>query len=233
MYEFRHELGGGGMSRVFVAYERALDREIVIKVLPPELAATVSAERFAREVHVAAKLQHPNVVPVLTTGEAAGLPYFTMPLVHGESLADRLARGPVPRPEAVAMLRDVARGLAHAHEHGIVHRDIKPQNILITGGMAVVTDFGIAKAIALSKTAGDVEVPGLTVTGSSLGTPAYIAPEQAAGDNVDQRADIYAWGLVAYELLAGHHPFAHHSTAQRLIAAQIAETTRTDLRGTS
>jgi serine/threonine-protein kinase len=222
-YDIQRELGGGGMSRVFVAHERALDREVVVKVLPPELAATVSAERFAREVHVAAKLQHPNIVPVHSAGDAAGVPYFTMPLIHGESLADRLARGPVPLAEAVSILRDVARALAYAHEHGIVHRDVKPQNILITGGLAVVTDFGIAKAIALSKTAGDLAAPSLTATGSGLGTPAYIAPEQAVGDTVDRRADIYSWGIVAYELLTGANPFSHRTTAQQLVSAHIAE----------
>jgi serine/threonine-protein kinase len=219
-YTLERELGGGGMARVFVADEAALGRKVVVKVLPPELAAEVSAERFAREIRVAASLQHPNIVPVLSTGVADDVPYYTMPFVRGESLRARLAHGALPSGEAVSVLRDVGRALAHAHAEGVVHRDIKPENVLLSGGAAVVTDFGIAKAVSLSRTA-----PGTTLThaGTALGTPAYMAPEQVAGDEVDARADLYAWGVMAYELLAGGHPFANRTTGQQLLAAHLTE----------
>jgi serine/threonine-protein kinase len=152
-YTLERELGGGGMSRVFVAREEALAREVVVKVLAPELAAGLSAERFAREIKLAAALQDPHIVPVHTAGVTTeGLPYYTMPFVRGESLRTRLARGPVALGEATVILRDVAAALEYAHERGIVHRDIKPENVLLSGRTAVVTDFGIAKALAASKT---------------------------------------------------------------------------------
>jgi serine/threonine-protein kinase len=225
-YRVERELGGGGMSRVFVAEEMRFHRRVVIKVLPPDLAAELSAERFEREIALAAGLQQANIVPVITAGEVGGLPWYSMPYIEGESLRARLSTGEkTPRAlalgEAVHVLADVAKALAHAHERGIVHRDIKPENVLLSGGTAVVTDFGIAKALAASKT----HAPGGTLTqiGMSLGTPAYMAPEQAVGDPVDHRADIYAWGVLAYELLAGRHPFAGKTGAQQLIAAHIAE----------
>ncbi|MGE5101699.1 MAG: serine/threonine-protein kinase, partial [Deltaproteobacteria bacterium] len=154
-YTISRELGGGGMSRVLVARDTALRRDVVIKVLPPELVAGVNVERFRREILVAAGLQHPHIVPVLAAGEMDGLPWFTMPFVEGESLRQRLTRGPLPINEAIGILREVAKALAYAHERGVVHRDIKPDNVLITGGTAVVTDFGIAKALSASRTAGD------------------------------------------------------------------------------
>ena len=220
-YVIERELGGGGMSRVFVADETRFHRRVVIKLLSPELAAGLSAERFEREIALAAGLQQANIVPVLSAGEAGGLPWYSMPFIEGETLRARMERGRVPVEEGVAILRDVARALAYAHEHGVVHRDIKPENILLSGGAAVVTDFGIAKAVTASRK----EAPGgtLTVVGTSVGTPAYMAPEQAAGDDVDQRADIYSWGVLAYELLAGSHPFAGRKGAQQLMAAHIAE----------
>lgn len=221
-YRIEHELGGGGMSRVFRARDNVLDRDVVIKVLTPELAEGLSAERFEREVRLVAQLQHPHIVPVITAGVADGLPYYIMPFVAGESLRARMASGaPLALPVSVKLLADVARALDYAHRRGIIHRDIKPENILLSDGIAVVTDFGIAKAINAAKT----QAPGGTLTqiGTSLGTPAYMAPEQAVGDPVDARSDIYAWGVVAYELLAGAHPFAGKATAQQLIAAQIAE----------
>ena len=188
------------MSRVFVAEETALRRKVVVKVLPPELTAGVNVERFNREILLAAKLQHPHIVPVLTAGETQGLPYYTMPLVEGESLRGRLARAnALSITEAVSLLKDVARALAYAHEHGIVHRDIKPDNVLITGGSATVTDFGIAKAISASRTQGAAET--LTQIGTSIGTPTYMSPEQAAGDpDTDHRTDIYSFGCMAYEM---------------------------------
>src|SRR5688572_30148123 len=212
-YTLERELGGGGMSRVFVANERKLGRRVVIKVLTPELAATLSTERFQREIQVAASLQQANIVPVLTAGEADGMPWFTMPFVEGESLRARLTRGPLSEREAISVLRDVARALIYAHERGIVHRDIKPDNVLISGEAAVVTDFGIAKAISAARTNGDRNATGITQVGTSLGTPAYMAPEQAAGDpDMDHRADIYAFGCLAFELLAGRPPFTDTST---------------------
>jgi eukaryotic-like serine/threonine-protein kinase len=228
-YTLERELGGGGMSRVFVARENALGREVVVKVLAPELSAAVSADRFAREIATAARLQQANIVPVLTAGASAGVPYYTMPFVKGESLRTLLARGTVlSMHDRLNVLRDVARALAYAHGEGVVHRDIKPDNILLSAGTAVVTDFGIAKAISAARTQDGAPAPAndgtLTQAGSSIGTPAYMAPEQAVGDAVDLRADLYAWGVVAYELLSGAHPFAGKAGAAQLIAAHIAET---------
>ena len=220
-YTLDRELGGGGMSRVFVAEDATLGRQVVVKVLSPDLAAGLNVERFRREIQVAAKLQHPQIVPVLTTGETDGLPYYTMPYVAGQSLRARVAAGPLGIGEVVSVLRDVARALAFAHKQGVVHRDIKPENVLLSEGSAAVTDFGIAKALAASKT----DAPGATLTqvGTSLGTPAYMAPEQVAGDpNTDHRADLYAFGCMAYELLAGRPPFVG-ATPQKVLAAHLAE----------
>ena len=227
-YTIERELGGGGMSRVFVAQETQLGRTVVIKVISAGFAEGLSVDRFAREVQLAARLQQANIVPVLSAGTAGTVPYYTMPFVRGMSLRHRMATGrPVPASEAISVLRDVARALAYAHAEGVVHRDIKPDNILLSGGAAVVTDFGIAKAISLSRThAGEVaiDITGLTQAGTSLGTPAYMAPEQALGDtSVDQRADLYSWGVVAWELLGGEHPFAGRTTMQAMIAAHVTE----------
>ena len=221
-YRIERELGGGGMSRVFLAEEIALGRQVVLKVLPPEIAEILSADRFTREVKVAARLQHPHIVPLLAAGEAGGLLYYTMPFIEGESLRAKVARGgALPIPEAVRLLRDTADALASAHARGVVHRDIKPDNILISQGHAVVTDFGIAKA--LTEAGGGT---GATATGVVLGTPAYMAPEQASADpHADHRADLYALGVVAYELLAGEPPFAG-ATAQAVIAAHVTRAAR-------
>ncbi len=223
-YVIERELGGGGMSRTYVATERTLNRRVVIKVLAPELLAGVSVERFNREILLAARLQHPHIVPVLGAGDADGLPWFTMPYVEGESVRARLAHGPLPIGEVISVLRDVARALAFAHANGVVHRDIKPDNVLLAAGSATVTDFGIAKAISASRTA----APGgtLTVAGTSIGTPTYMAPEQCAGDpSTDHRADFYSFGVLAYELLCGKPPF-HSMTPSRLLAAQMSERPR-------
>jgi len=226
-YTLARELGGGGMSRVFVARDNALGRDVVVKVLVPELAAGVSAERFTREVKLAARLQQANIVPLLAAGESAGVPYYTMPFVRGESLRARLASGVLmPLSDAVNILRDVARALAYAHAEGVVHRDIKPDNILLSGAAAVVTDFGIAKALSASLTQEFARVTtSLTQLGHAIGTPAYMAPEQSAGDpDTDQRADVYAWGVIAWEVLSGRHPFAERTTPHAMLAAHVGET---------
>src|SRR5688572_32991361 len=221
-YILEQELGGGGMSQVFVAEEVAFGRKVVVKVLPPGRTGDVNIERFKREIQVAARLQHAHIVPVLTAGETNGLPFYTMPFVDGESLRGRLAKGPLSTAETVNILRDVARALAYAHERGVVHRDIKPDNVMVAGGSAVVTDFGIAKAISASRT--DTPDATLTQVGTSLGTPAYMAPEQAAGDPAtDHRADLYAFGCMAYEMLAGEPPFVEKSP-QQLLAAHMSKT---------
>jgi eukaryotic-like serine/threonine-protein kinase len=228
-YRFERELGRGGMSRVFLAHERTLARDVVVKVLPPEMAAEVSVERFQREIQVAAKLNHPHIVPVLAAGDAQGLPFLVMPYIAGETLRARLTReGELPIPEAIRLLRDTAAALDHAHRSGIAHRDIKPENILLTGGAAIVADFGVAKALAAAVAEHEgVDTPRtLTSVGVALGTPAYMAPEQAAADpNTDHRADIYSWGVVAYEMLAGIPPFSGRSP-QALFAAHMAEPVR-------
>jgi eukaryotic-like serine/threonine-protein kinase len=222
-YVLERELGGGGMSKVFLADELRLGRKVVVKVLSPELAAGISAERFEREIRLAASLQQANIVPLLSTGDTDGLPFYTMPFVEGESLRARLAHQPALQIlDIVRILGDVSRALQYAHERGVVHRDIKPDNVLLSGGTAVVTDFGIAKALSASRTGGAGAT--LTQLGTSMGTPAYMAPEQAVGDpDTDARADIYALGCMAYELLAGHPPF-HDRSPQRVLAAQISET---------
>ncbi len=215
------ELGGGGMSRVFVAQEVRLSRKVAIKVLSPELVQGLNAERFEREILLAASLQQANIVGVLAAGEVDGLPYFTMPFVEGESLRSRITVQGMPIADVLAILRDVTKALAYAHARGIVHRDIKPDNVLLSGGTAMVTDFGIAKAISASRSATGAT---LTSVGSSIGTPAYMAPEQVAGDpNIDHRVDLYALGCMAYELLTGGSPFGDR-TPQKMLAAHLSET---------
>jgi tetratricopeptide (TPR) repeat protein len=216
-YRIERELGGGGMSHVFLARETALGRSVVVKVLPPETAAGVNIERFRREIQLAASLQHPHIVPVLAAGQSGDILYYTMPLVEGESLRAKLARdGEMPVSDAVRVLRDVVDALAYAHARGVVHRDIKPDNVLITGGHAVVTDFGVAKAMSASSGSSS-----LTSLGVALGTPAYMSPEQAAADpHVDHRADLYAVGAMAYEMLCGRPPFSGMSP-QQVLAAHV------------
>ncbi|MGH7586882.1 MAG: protein kinase domain-containing protein, partial [Gemmatimonadales bacterium] len=218
-YRIERELGGGGMSRVFLAEEARLGRKVVVKVLPPGMSAAVQTERFEREIQLAASLQHPHIVPLLTAGAAGDLLYYVMPFIEGESLDAKLAReGALPVPEAVRILRDVVDALAYSHGRGVIHRDIKPANVMLSGRHAMVTDFGVAKAVtASSQGAGS-----LTSLGIALGTPAYMAPEQAAADpNVDHRADLYAIGAVAYEMLAGRKPY-EAPTPQAMLAAHVS-----------
>ena len=238
-YRIDDELLGGGMSRVFAATEHALGRKVVIKVLPPELSAGVNRERFQREIQVAAQLQHPHIVPLLSAGRVGGgadsgavdttpgraadassesdLLYYTMPFIEGESLrAAIVRRGRLPVREVVRILHDVVEALAYAHGRGVVHRDIKPGNILTIGSHALVTDFGVAKALSAA-----MPVSGMTSAGMAIGTPAYMAPEQLAADPAaDHRIDIYALGLLAYELLSGQSPFVGTSP-QQTMAAQL------------
>jgi len=218
-YRVEKELGGGGMSRVFVAEETRLARKVVIKVLPPDLALEMRIDRFNREIQLSASLQHPHIVPLLAAGGYEDLLYYTMPFVEGEALRTRLSRaGELPVKDAVRILKDVADALAYAHARGVVHRDIKPDNVLLSGNHAVVADFGVAKAVSQAKTES-----GLTSVGVALGTPAYMAPEQAAGDpNIDHRADIYAFGAMAYEMLTGRSPFAGLAPHQ-MLAAHVTE----------
>ncbi len=218
-YTIERELPRGGMSRVFVAVEQALQRRVVIKVLSPELAASLSAERFKREIAWAARLQHPHIVPLLSSGQARSHLFYTMPMVDGDSLRERMNR---ERPMAFAdicrILEDVAGALAYAHDERIAHRDIKPENIMFFHGRAVVLDFGIGKALLNSATA-ETEILRITQTGMSLGTPMYIAPEQARGEaGLDHRADLYALGVVAYEMITGHPPFTGKCPAEILDA---------------
>jgi serine/threonine protein kinase/tetratricopeptide (TPR) repeat protein len=218
-YRLEHELPGG-MSRVFVAEELALARKVVIKVMPPETAAAVNVARFRREIQLAASLQHPHIVPLLSAGSRGDLLYYVMPLIEGESLRAKLLKsGELPVSDVAWILRDSALALAYAHSHGVVHRDIKPDNILLTGKFAVVADFGVAKAV--SEAANESNI---TSAGVALGTPTYMAPEQASADpNTDHRADIYALGVVGYELLTGAPPFTGTSP-QMILAAQVTRT---------
>jgi hypothetical protein len=220
-YRVDEELKGGGMSRLFMATDLALNRKVVIKILPPELTSDMMAARFKREAEVTAHLQHPHILPIITAGLKNGLLYYIMPFIHGESLRERLKRdGKLPTDQAISILCEVASALAYAHRQGVIHRDIKPENILLEDGQAVLADFGIAAALA-----GPHHVSGerLTRTGMSIGTVGYMAPEQSlGGSDVDSRADIYALGVVAYEMLAGVQPFVGAST-QAVLAAHLTK----------
>jgi serine/threonine protein kinase len=218
-YRVERELGQGGMATVYLAEDLKHHRRVALKVLRPELAATLGADRFFQEIEVAAKLQHPHILPLHDSGEAGGFLYYVMPFVDGESLRGRLARGgELPIHDAVRILAEVADALAYAHGHSVVHRDIKPDNVLLSGRHALVTDFGVAKAV--SEATGRQQ---LTTAGVALGTPAYMAPEQAAADpTIDHRVDIYALGVMGYELLTGRPPFVRASS-QEILAAHITQ----------
>ena len=202
-YDVRHEVGRGGMATVYLAQDLKHDRQVAIKVLRPALAADLGPERFVREIEISAKLTHPHILPLFDSGEAAGFLYYVMPYVEGESLRERLGReGKLPVEEAIRLTDQIASALAYAHERGVVHRDIKPANILLAGDQAVVADFGIARALEAAST------ESLTGTGMAVGTPAYMSPEQALGEQaVDARTDVYALGCVVYEMLSGESLF--------------------------
>ena len=218
-YAIESELGSGGMATVYLAEDLKHRRKVAVKVLRPNLAAALGPQRFLQEIEIAAQLQHPNILPLYDSGEADGFLFYVMPHIEGASLRDKLAReGELPIADAVRIMRDVVDALTEAHEHGVVHRDIKPENILLRGRHALVTDFGVAKAV--SEATGREQ---LTTAGVALGTPAYMAPEQASADpHLDQRVDIYAVGCVAYELLTGR-PVFMGTTPQMVLAAHMTE----------
>ena len=217
-YRLERELGAGGMATVYLAHDLKHDRDVAIKVLREDLAASLGKERFLREIQLAAKLSHPHILPLFDSGEVRGMLFYVMPNVSGQSLRDRLARDRMlPVAEAVRIAIEVAGALDHAHRHGVIHRDIKPENIMFQDGHALVADFGIGKAVS------DVVGNTLTQMGTSVGTPAYMSPEQAVGDEVDGRTDIYSLGCVLYEMLAGEPPFTG-PTVQAVIAKRFVQT---------
>jgi serine/threonine-protein kinase len=220
-YRLGPQIGAGGMATVYRARDLRHERDVAVKVMHPDLSAHTAAERFLREIRIAANLTHPHIVPVYDSGSAEGQLYFVMPLIHGESLRGRLERdGQLPLDDALTYARDVAEALAYAHAQGVVHRDVKPENILLAGSNALVADFGIARAVSA---AGDAR---LTRRGMVVGTPGYISPEQASGGGaVDHRNDLYSFGCVLYEMLAGQPPFTGDNT-QAVLAAHVLEQPR-------
>ncbi len=222
-YTIELELGQGGMATVYLAHDVRHDRQVAVKVLRPELSLELGADRFVREIHLAARLNHPHIMPLFDSGEAGGFLYYVMPVVEGESLRERLQQAKrLPVEDATQIAQEVADALDYAHRHGVVHRDIKPENILLQDGHAVVADFGIGKAVSAAAQG----AAALTRTGVTVGTPAYMSPEQAAGDEaIDGRSDLYSLGCVLYEMLAGEPPFTG-PTAQAVIAAHLTATPR-------
>jgi serine/threonine-protein kinase len=231
-YRTGRELGRGGMARVYLARDTKHGRDVAIKVIQPELSASLGHGRFLREIEIAARLRHPNIVPLYDSGEVGGSLFFVMPYEEGRSLRERLRdEGALPIADALSVLRDVARALAYAHDRGVVHRDVKPDNVMLSGDAAVVTDFGIAKAVSAALIDGGAG-PTLTQAGSGIGTPAYMAPEQAMGDpGTDHRADIYSFGCLAYEVFTGTPPFPE-PTSHQVVAAHLTQAPRsvTELR---
>jgi eukaryotic-like serine/threonine-protein kinase len=215
-YEIERELGRGGMATVYLARDKRHDREVAIKILSPDISHAFGVERFQREIAITARLSHPNILPLHDSGESDGRLFYVAPFVRGESLRARLAREQqLPVRDAIAIARGIAGALEHAHAHGVVHRDIKPENILLSDGQPIVADFGIARALESSG------AEHLTATGVSIGTPAYMSPEQAVGEPTDERSDIYSLGCVLYEMLAGEPPFTG-PTAQAIVAKRLA-----------
>ncbi|MGH7583669.1 MAG: protein kinase domain-containing protein, partial [Gemmatimonadales bacterium] len=220
-YMVEREVGRGGMATVYLAKDLRHNRDVALKVLHPELALSLGPERFLREIQIAARLQHPHIVPLYDSGRAGELLYYVMPFIEGESLRQRLERaGTLPLEDAVRMGRGIATALDYAHRHGVVHRDIKPENVMLYEGEALVTDFGIAKAISAAA------AKSLTQTGSAIGTPSYMSPEQAAGEaTVDARSDIYSLGAVLYEMITGSAPFVG-PTVQAIITKLFTDPVR-------
>jgi len=220
-YKIERELGQGGMATVYLAEDLKHRRKVAIKVLRPELAAVIGADRFVREIQTIAALQHPHILGLIDSGEVNGTAYYVMPFVEGESLRDRLTREKqLPIPDAVRIATEVASALDYAHRHNVIHRDIKPENILLHDGSALVADFGIALAVS---SAGGSR---MTETGMSLGTPTYMSPEQAMGQReITARSDIYALGAMTYEMLTGEPPFSG-PTAQAIVAKVLTEEPR-------
>ena len=218
-YTIEREVGAGGMATVYLARDIKHDRQVALKVLRPELSAALGSERFPREIKFVAQFNHPHILSLYDSGETQGFLYYVMPYVEGESLRDRLAREKqLPIADAVRILKEVADALAYSHARGVVHRDIKPGNVLLSGRHAVVTDFGVAKAVTASASSDT-----MTTVGMAVGTPHYMAPEQAMGQgDIDQRADIYALGILAYEMITGRTPFTAE-TAQGILAAHVME----------
>ena len=216
-YTIERELGTGGMAVVYLAHDIKHGRSVAVKALRSDVAQTVGSERFLREIQLAARLAHPHILPLYDSGDAGGVLYFVMPNVEGQSLRERLERGPMPVEDAVRVATEVAGALDYAHRHGVVHRDIKPENIMLHDGHALVADFGIGKALSA------VEGDGFTQAGMSVGTPAYMSPEQASGESVDGRSDTYSLGCVLYEMLVGEAPFTG-STMQAVIAKRFIQT---------
>ncbi len=230
-YVLERELVAGGQSRLFLASDAFLPRHVVIKLLPPELAGEVALKRFKREIAVMVKLQHPHIVPIIGMGAANDLLWYVMPFIDGESLEDRLKRGPLPLRDAMQTVFQLADALAHAHEIHVVHRDLKPANVLYQSGHAMLADFGVAHArlesirsstgVSLSEARKSLATTGgrLTDKGFAVGTPAYMAPEQFVGEEpADARADVYALAMVAYETLTGKAPFSEYKGARKMVA---------------
>ena len=210
-YIIDRELGRGGMATVYLARDPKHERFLALKTLRPEIAMALGRERFLREIKLAARLQHPNILGVYDSGEAGGVLWYVMPYVEGESLRDRLTREPqLPLEDALAITREVADALAYAHSHDVVHRDIKPENIMLSGGHAIVADFGIARAVSAAG------ADKLTETGLAIGTPSYMSPEQSSGfGQIDRRSDIYSLGCVLYEMLARRRPLPKRHPLRR------------------
>ena len=218
-YAVEREVGQGGMATVYLARDLKHARPVALKVLRPELASAMGGDRFPREIQIIAQLAHPHILPLHDSGEMGGFLFYVMPFVEGESLRQKLTReGPLPVREAIAILREVTDALAYAHEHGIIHRDIKPDNVMLSGRHAVVTDFGVAKAVSAAASSDT-----LTTVGVALGTPSYMSPEQAMGEtDLDRRSDIYSLGAMAFEMLTGEPPFGRPS-AQAVLSAHVLD----------